>query len=197
MCRKSKSQLTLLCLSVAQGQEPEGWNPLRGHPGKWDLLEASEWPAFFSRPPRGPWEPFRGSNGPWAGWGFRDPKLLQRRELRGPQGAPNLWTSEPGSAPWQCVPPLGPQLICLCKFQNDCVLCNFYDIASQSIFCNRDVIFMKLILKTKSCVCTNYCLAGVSTHSILWSHFSVFLSHLRYRFSRCWVSQTWGCSNDP
>ena len=29
--------------------EPEGWNPLRGHPGKWDLLGASEWPTLFSR----------------------------------------------------------------------------------------------------------------------------------------------------
>ena len=28
---------------------PEGWNPLRGHPGKRDLLEASEWPTLFSR----------------------------------------------------------------------------------------------------------------------------------------------------
>ena len=27
----------------------EGWNPLRGHPGKGDLLGASEWPTFFSR----------------------------------------------------------------------------------------------------------------------------------------------------
>ena len=43
--------LNLNLTSPKRGWGPEGWNPLRGHPEKQDLLAlgASEWPTFFSR----------------------------------------------------------------------------------------------------------------------------------------------------
>ena len=79
-----------------------GLEPFRGHPGKRDLLEASEWPTLFSRAVE-------------DGHPFLRP--LKSREA--PKGPQNLRTPEPGSAP--CVPPLGPQLIfvLMMKFKRD------------------------------------------------------------------------------
>ena len=80
-----------LCLAAS--------NPLRGHPGKRGLLEASEWPTLFSRSvenghpsprplkslPRGPESLSEALRGLWEG-GFPRPRGLLKRgvEFRGP-----------------------------------------------------------------------------------------------------------------
>ena len=79
----------------------------RSHSGPWgpksQQKSREEVPGLLSSPDR-----WTDTNVDQKG-GFRDPKLLNRGvEFRGPKEPQNLWTPEPGFAPY--VPPLGPQL---------------------------------------------------------------------------------------
>ena len=103
--------------------EPEGWNPLRGHPGKRGLLGASEWPTFFPRShenghtspsplkslPRGPESLSGALRGLWWEGVSETPNYWNEgSNSEAPKKPQNLWTPEPGFAP--PVLPLGPQL---------------------------------------------------------------------------------------
>ena len=104
-------------LSVAPRVGARGLEP-RGHPGKRDLLGASEWPTFFSRSvknehtaPR-PLKSLPGASESPSG-PLRGPGIA-------PKGPQNLWTPEPGSAP--CVPQLGMFWLTL-QPQSACAVC--------------------------------------------------------------------------